>query len=152
MSNLGSVELKIDDASLKHLQNQLVLLQAHGKRALFDSVAKLAMKIKTEGQLRLKGQGHVKTSRLVNSLYMQANNQQKADKVAGGRNPGSYSAEGKTYDSKMPTVGLTDYEIAVGSNVEYADAMEHGSKPHTIKPKNGKVLAWGQKQSGTVQF
>jgi phage gpG-like protein len=38
---------------------------------------------------------------------------------------------------------LTKTSAVVRVNVPYAAPMEFGSKPHIIKPRNGKVLAWG---------
>jgi phage gpG-like protein len=32
---------------------------------------------------------------------------------------------------------------SIGTNVKYAAVHEFGAEPYTIRPKNGKVLAWG---------
>ena len=135
-----SVQITLDQASLAHLQKQLKLLQDTGKYSLFHAITKVAFKIKTEAQLRLKGQRHIKTSRLVNSIYVQAKD---PSKVLRNDNKPTYSdSNGVTYNSQMISVGLSDSEVAIGSNVSYADAMENGSPAHIIKPKNKKALMW----------
>jgi len=61
-------------------------------------------------------------------------------------NERSYSAEGKSYNADLRTVNLKEGEGAVGTNVEYAAAVELGSRPHTIVAKNFKSL--GTKKAG----
>ena len=36
----------------------------------------------------------------------------------------------------------TSKSATIGTNVNYAAAVEHGSKPHIIRPKNKKALMW----------
>lgn len=38
---------------------------------------------------------------------------------------------------------LTNDHAIVKADTPYAAPVEFGSKPHIIRPKNGKVLAWG---------
>lgn len=38
---------------------------------------------------------------------------------------------------------ISDQSAQVEVRVPYAAAMERGSKPHIIRPKNARVLAWG---------
>ena len=41
-------------------------------------------------------------------------------------------------------------EGQVGTNVEYASAVEYGTKPHTIRPKKAKLLVWKDKDSKKI--
>lgn len=126
-----SVQITLDQASLAHLQKQLKLLQDTGKYGLFHALTKVAFKIKTEAQTRLKGQRHIVTSRLVNSIYVQAKN--PANVLKDNNKPTYSDKDNKTYSSQLISVGLSDSELAVGSNVSYADAIENGSAAHIIK-------------------
>jgi hypothetical protein len=117
-----SVQISIDSSSLAHLQNQMRLLQAHGNRSLYNSLVKLAFKIKTEAQERLKGQRHVVTSRLRNSIYVQANDPNKVNTP--NNKPNYQDKNSNTFNSQLQSVGLTDTELAVGTNVEYAPLIE----------------------------
>ena len=38
--------------------------------------------------------------------------------------------------------GGNNYSIYLSHGVEYGEILEDGSKPHVIKPKNGKALYW----------
>lgn len=136
-----SIELNIDARSFDNFQRQMDILKVEGEKSFYRALCKVAMKIQSSAKLRLKGQGHVKTSRLINSIYLQGSDQGKVDEIA-RNNPATYSADGKTYNAKMTTLGLTDKEVAVGTNVEYAGAMEMGAKAHYIRPKNKKALAF----------
>ena len=44
-------------------------------------------------------------------------------------------------DIKSPIEGQ------VGTNVEYASAVEYGTKPHTIRPKKAKMLVWKDRET-----
>jgi len=136
-----SIELKIDAASFDNFQRQMDILKVEGEKSFFRALCKVAMKIQSSAKLRLKGQSHVKTSRLINSIYLQGNKQSEVDLIA-TNNSASYSADGKTYSARMTSVGLTDKEVAVGTNVEYAGAMESGARPHEIRAKNKRALAF----------
>ena len=117
-----SVQITLDQASLAHLQKQLKLLRDTGKYGLFHALTKLAFKIKTEAQQRLKGQQHIVTARLVNSVYVQAANPAKVNKP---NNRETYEDKFKhVFDSPLTSVGLSDTELAVGTNVEYAGKIE----------------------------
>lgn len=113
-----SVELSIDRSSLDHFNKQMDILKADGKRSLYSALIKVGMKIKTEAQLRLTGRKHVVTSRLKNSVYLKA-------KTDVPNNPKQYSdLTGKSYDADLSTVSVSDTEIAVGTNVKYAEKIE----------------------------
>ena len=47
-------------------------------------------------------------------------------------------------------VGAT--EGYVGTNVSYAAAVEYGSRPHEIRPRKAKALAWKDRQTGEQRF
>lgn len=38
--------------------------------------------------------------------------------------------------------GSSSVDVAVGTNVNYAEDVENGTPPHVILPKNGKALYW----------
>lgn len=117
-----SVQITLDQASFAHLQKQLKLLQNTGKYGLFHALTKLAFKIKSEAQLRLKGRKHIVTARLVNSLYVQAKD---PSKVTTNTNKATYSDKNNnTFNSQLLSVGLSDTELAVGTNVEYSGKVE----------------------------
>ena len=132
-----SVQIEIDSVSLNNLEKQFNALGTTIKEAGAKSVFKVLMKIKTTAQNRLLGRGHIVTSRLRNSIYVQMNNMKETAK-----NSRTYKDDtGKSYDSEMKTVTLAnDLEGAVGTNVEYASDIEFGFRPHVIEAKNAKVL------------
>ena len=135
-----SVQITLDSSSLANFNKQMDFLKQKGETSLYKAICMVAMRIKTTAQLRLKGQRHVVTSRLINSIYMQAKDQSKADQYAAGKNPSSYSSNEGSFSAKMESVSLTDSEIAVGSNVRYADIIENGTPPHVIKNGWGKGI------------
>jgi hypothetical protein len=139
-----SVRIDIDQASLKHVQNQINLLQQNGGRSFYEAVVKVAFKIKSEAQLRLTGRGHIISSRLKNSIYVKT---QKP--TLRPDNQLTYSDnKGKSYKSDLGTVNVNANEVAVGTNVEYAAAIELGARPHVIEAKNKKVLSNGKQIFG----
>jgi hypothetical protein len=135
------VQIELDKASLNHLNKQFKALDTTIEKAGPKAIWKVLYKIKTEAQLRLKGRKHIKTSRLRNSIYVQMKNSKPTPD-----NAKTYSDnEGKSYSSELRTVRLKDeFEGAVGTNVEYAGAIEFGARPHTITAKNAKVLSDGK--------
>ena len=133
MSN--GVQIEVDKASLNNLEKQFRALATTIDKASPKAIFKVLMKIKTEAQLYLKGRGHIVTSRLRNSIYVQMPGHDDAP-----QNNKSYTADGKSYSSELKTVKLKENEGAVGTNVEYAAGIEFGFKPHKIRAKNSKVL------------
>lgn len=118
---MAGYSIEIDPAGRAHLTAQLKKLSKDmdiaGEKALFA----VGMKLKTTSQLRLKGRGHIVTSRLINSIYVKT----KA-KINDPRNPGEYSDNtGKTYSADLVTVGLLKGEIAIGTNVIYGGWIEY---------------------------
>ena len=135
MSN-DSVQIGIDPRTMKDLLGKLDKLKSEGGRSAYSAVMKLAFKIKAEAQLRLTGQGHVKTSRLKNSIHVKAKT--PVDSM-------TYSdTNGKSYSKDLTTVTLKEGELAIGTNVEYGPAVEFGSRPHVIEVKNKKALSNGK--------
>jgi len=136
----NSVNIGIDPRTLKHLQSQMDLLQKNAGKSFYEALVKVAFKIKSEAQLRLTGRGHIVSSRLKNSLFVKANKPLNRPD-----NAQTYSDnKGKSYKSDLSTVQLKPDELAVGTNVEYASAIEFGSRPHVIEAKNKKVLSNGK--------
>lgn len=110
-----SVSITLDQASKDHLDKQFRLLKEAGPRSVYSSLMKIAYKIKAEAQLRLKGRKHIVTSRLRNSLFV------KTEKVSNE----SYSDNaGNSFVAELPSVTLDKYEVAIGTNVEYAQKIE----------------------------
>lgn len=101
-----------------------------------DMLRAMAQDIKRLAKERLRANGSVITGRLINSIYVKTTGQNE--------NPTYTSKEGSfTADFD---VSLNDNEVAVGTNVPYASAVELGSRPHFIEVKNAKVL--GNKEVG----
>lgn len=140
----NNVQLNIDPRTLKHLSDQMDILQNNMGKSFYEALIKVAFKIKSEAQLRLTGRGHIKTSRLKNSLFVKA-----SKPLSRPDNPLTYSDNnGHSYKSDLSTVQLKENELAVGTNVEYAAAVELGSRPHIIEAKNKKVLSDGKRIFG----
>lgn len=144
MTNQGSIKLEIDKKTFDHVQSQLDALNTGGVQSAYRALVKVLFKIKSEAQLRLTGRGHIKTSRLKNSIYVKT----KTPTIT-PTNSLSYSdGTGKSYNSDLTTVSIGEFEGAVGTNVEYAAAVELGARPHIIQAKNAKVLSNGKQIFG----
>lgn len=136
----NNIQIGIDPRSLKHLSNQMDILKSGVGRSMYESLIKVAFKIKTEAQLRLTGRGHIITSRLKNSIFVKGQKH-----ISRPDNSLTYmDTKGKSYQSDLSTVKLAANELAIGTNVEYAPAIEFGSRPHVIEAKNRKVLSNGK--------
>lgn len=128
-----SVQITLDQASLANLNKQLDFLKKEGNRSLYSSLIKVAMRIKTTAQLRLKGQFHVDTSRLINSIYLKANPAYKAPGNAETyeNDPSKAKTESgrkqrkQSFNSDLQSVSVTPTEIAIGTNVEYGASIEN---------------------------
>lgn len=135
-----SVSIEIDRESQRNIDKQFELLKKGAGRSMYSALMKVAFKIKSEAQLRLTGRGHIISSRLKNSMFVKALNQ--VDNV-------TYSdTKGKSYNADLTTVNLKSDEFAIGTNVEYAEAIEFGARPHVIEAKNAKVLSNGKRFFG----
>lgn len=144
MSN--SVRLEIDKKTFDHVQSQLDALNKGGVNSAYRALMKVAFKIKSEAQLRLTGRGHINTSRLKNSIFVQT--KIKSDVIKNNNSLTYSDKKGNSYSSELTTVSLGDNEFAIGTNVEYAASIELGAKSHIIKAKNAKVLSNGKRIFG----
>lgn len=141
-SKNGGVTFELTEQSKRNLEVQMVKLKKLAPETAKKGMFKLLFDIKALAQNKLKSDSHIVTSRLRNSIYVQAGDQQY-QKVPDNSETYSDTA-GKSYSRKLD-VALTDNEGAVGTNVEYACAIEYGYGPHTIEVKNAKVLGTPKK-------
>lgn len=136
-SKNGGVTFELTEQSKRNIDLQMGKLKQLAPETAKKGMFKLLFDIKALAQNKLKSDSHIVTSRLRNSLYVQAGDQQYQN---GTDNSETYSdTAGKSYSRKLD-VALTDNEGAVGTNVEYAGAIEFGYGAHTIEVKNAKVL------------
>lgn len=141
----GGVTIELTEQSKKNIDLQMAKLKKLAPEAAKKGMFKLLVDIKSLAQNKLRSDEHIKSSRLRNSLYVQstANNKHL---IKDKDNSESYTdKDGKSYSRKLD-VDLTNNEGAVGTNVEYAGAIEYGYGPHTIEAKNFPVL--GNKNVG----
>lgn len=111
-----SVSITLDGQSKAHLDKQFKLLQEAAPRSVFSAIVKVAYKIRSDAQLRLRGKGHIVTSRLRNSLSVF---------TFGGKKSQDYSDDaGKTFNAQLLTAAINKGEVAIGTNVEYAQKIE----------------------------
>ena len=115
------VQIQLDQASKQNLDKQFQALGTTISEAGPKAIFKVLMKIKTTAQNRLLGRGHIITSRLRNSIYVQMN-----DVPSTPDNQRNYTdKDGKSYDAELKTVKLkTKNEGAVGTNVLYGKYVE----------------------------
>ena len=147
-SKKGGATIELQQASYNNMMSQMNLLQQKSPAQAMKMLITLLFDIKTLAQLKLKSDRHIDTSRLRNSIYVKTLAQKGAKRAD---NKESYTVKGKTY-SKELDVELTNKEGAVGTNVEYAAAIEFGYPAQTITPKNGKFLSWLPKAEGEAWF
>lgn len=140
----GGVTMELTEQSKKNLDVQMGKLSKLAPKAAYDGMIKILFDIKALAQMKLKSDNHIKTSRLRNSIYVQTLKPILAKEGLKNNNPYS-DDDGKTYNATL-SVNLTEKEGAVGTNVEYASAIEYGAKPHVIEAKNFPVL--GNKSVG----
>jgi hypothetical protein len=127
-----SVQIQMDAGSLAHFNKQMNILKSNGKIGIHKSLVALGMKIKTTAQLRLRGKGHIDTSRLRNSIFVKANPEyiKKGNESTYENDPKNAKSESgknqkkQTWDSDLKSVAVSEMEIAVGTNVEYANDIE----------------------------
>lgn len=137
---------QIEIEGLKDVEKALTELNKMSDTKFNMSLAKIGYKIKALAQNRLTERKHIKTSRVKNSIFVQC-----FDKTAQNSlhdNNLSYSWDGGTGDREMKTLSLRNNEIAIGTNVEYAAAIERGAAPHIIEVKKKKVLSNGKQFFG----
>jgi hypothetical protein len=132
------ISIEIDKASRANLERQFSLLGTTIDKASPKAIFKVLMKIRSYAMLRLTGMGHVVTSRLKNSIYVEM-----GDPRINTELPKTYTDESeppKSYNAELKTVRLKENEGAVGTNVSYAAGIEFGFAPHVIRAKDAKVL------------
>lgn len=136
----GGVTIELTQQSKKNIDLQMAKLKKLAPDVARKGMFKLLFDIKALAQNKLKSDRHIVSSRLRNSIYVQTLKPQNI-----GDNKETYQDEtGKSYSSRLD-VDLTDNDGAVGTNVEYAGAIEYGYGPHTIEVKNAKVLGTPKK-------
>jgi hypothetical protein len=111
-----SLSITLDKASLDHLDQQFKILKEAGPRSVYSAVLKVAYKIASDAKLRLRGKNHIVTSRLRNSLFVKTK-----DKAS----EGYQDKDGKSFVAELPSVSVTVNEVAIGTNVEYAEKIEN---------------------------
>lgn len=111
-----SVSLQIDKGNLDHIYKQFIILRATAPRSVYSALVKIAYKIRVEAQLRLRGKNHIVTSRLRNSLSV----------FKSGNMSIMYSDNnGKSFIAELNSVKVGINELAIGTNVEYAQKIEN---------------------------
>lgn len=127
---------QIEVEGLKDLQGKLNELGRNVNNNTKDGILKLGYNIKVLAQTRIKDKEHIITSRLRNSIYVQAKDKAAANQLpenqedyswpAGIKKTGKRILRWKSGRSKrtMETVVLSNDEIAIGTNVEYAPKIE----------------------------
>jgi len=109
------ISITLDQASLDRLNQQMDVLRDGGTKAVSWSIRKIGDKIKNEAQMRLRGQKHIVTSRLRNSLFVKTTT--KPDFPFSDN-------KGNNFVSDLKSVSLDTGDIAIGTNVEYAEKIE----------------------------
>ena len=110
------IQITLDPASQAHLNQQLDLLKLMGPRTVYSSMMKVAHKIEAEAKLRIKGRRHIVTGRLWNSLFVKTQNaptKQYTDDM------------GNSFTVELPSASIGKMEVAIGTNVTYADKIEN---------------------------
>lgn len=139
---MAGATIQLQQASKENFDKQMKKLSKVAPETAFKGLVEMLFDIKELAQNKLKADKHIVTSRLRNSLFVKTLGQKYAKKA---NNTQSYTAQGKVYKSDFQ-VQLKKHEGAIGTNVEYAPAIEFGYAPHIIKVKNFPVL--GNKKVG----
>lgn len=128
MNQFASVELT--QQSQRDVTNSLIRFGKEAEKVIRDVINRTALAIETDAKMKLKSDGHIITSRLRSSVH--------AETISGQKYTYSDS-DGKSYDGALGEK-LENLEAVAGTNVEYAGAIEFGTGPHLILPKNKKAL------------
>lgn len=140
-----SARIEIDSRSFDNLNKNFDEVKKKIPEFTYRSLVAFLFNAKSLAQNRLKDHKHIVTSRLRNSIYVKSHAKRQDNKQYNDSNGRSYSAE-------LETVALKDQEAAIGTNVEYAAAIERGARPHTIYPVKAKFLSWINKTTGGRVF
>lgn len=108
--------ITLDQASKDHLDKQFQLLKEAGKKSVYAAIVKTAYQIANEAKLRLKGQGHVVTARLMNSIFVKTKD--NATEAYTDNQQTSFTAE-------LTSVTIGENETAIGTNVDYGEKIEN---------------------------
>lgn len=138
-----SVQLEIDKKSLDDLQKQIETWKKRMGGSAYAGLCQAALQLRNDAMLRLNERKHIVTSRLKNSIYIKVN-QSDPKVVDFGKNGPNYTdKDGKGYDGELRTVTVGSGELVIGTNVEYAGAIEFGHGPIVINsPVNIKNVGW----------
>lgn len=110
------VSIEIDQKSFDHLNKQMEVLKQGTPRSLYSAITKIGYKIKAEAQMRLRGKNHIVTSRLRNSLFVKTKSKHSL----------SYQDnKGGSFISDLRTITIKENDIAIGTNVIYAEYIEN---------------------------
>ena len=135
-----SVSISLNDKDLFNLQKQLDKIKESYSDTAYDMVVKLGYDTKRLAQYKLRMNNSIKTKKLHNSLFVK--DRDKTDNS-------SYSCELGTFDADFE-IPLSENEVAVGTNVEYAAAVEFGRAPRVIEVKHVNVLTDGENFFGRI--
>lgn len=115
-----SVQISIDPISHKKLNKRFKTLSKAYPNEMYQAIVAILFDMKLIAQKKIKADGHIVTSRLRNSLFVQTPKQKYANRVT---NKISYTFQGGSGIRKM-RIRLREGEAAFGTNVEYAKYIE----------------------------
>ena len=123
-SKNGGVTFELTQQSKKNLEVQMAKLKKLAPETAKKGMFKLLFDIKALAQNKLKSDSHIVTSRLRNSIYVQADSKNKkyVEKVD---NKEYYRDKNKKEFKSELDVQLDETEGAVGTNVEYGSKIEY---------------------------
>lgn len=108
--------------------------------ALMTAIKLTGLRIESASKTRLRERKHWITGRLASSIHSEVKEGVVGQTLTVSRAKHKYSDEkGNSYDGAF-NEPLGDLELAVGTNVKYAGAIEHGSSPHIIEAVKAKFL------------
>lgn len=128
----GQIEIE----GLKDVEKSLTDIGKNVSENGIQSILKIGYKIKVLAQTRIKDKEHIVTSRLRNSIFVQAKDKSLATSLPendenyswteGQKKYGKQISKGKAGRGKrtLESVVLTNDEIAVGTNVDYGSKIE----------------------------
>ena len=112
------VELEIDKASLKNLNKNMDIIKKEYPKEAWKMVVKMLFDMKFLAQQKLKGDKHIVTSRLRNSIVVKTPKRSESDDLNYQDN------KGNSFDADLKSVKLEQDEGVFGTNVEYAGKIE----------------------------
>jgi hypothetical protein len=110
-----SVELSLDRASAARLNQQMDRVRRMGPNSVYSAMVAVSLQVVNFAKLRLKGRSHIVTSRLRNSIWVKTKRTprfQYSDKY------------GKTFVGQLVSVPVSGFDLAIGTDVEYAQKIE----------------------------